>query len=404
MVDKLPASAAPTSSDGERPPLLIGRVWLPAADGPSIVTVRDGQVIDITSPQAPTVRDVCEMPDPAQYVAAAKGATLGPLESLLEDSAVAPLSSNPVDAAGQRQRPWLLAPIDLQAIKASGVTFVVSLLERVIEEQAKGSPEKAAAIRNDIHQLIGEDLSTLVPGSPQALQVKQALIAKGAWSQYLEVGIGTDPEIFTKSQPLSAVGTGADIGILSTSTWNNPEPEIAVVVSSTGRIVGATLGNDVNLRDVEGRSALLLGKAKDNNASCALGPFIRLFDDGFSLADVEAAEIRLTVNGPEGYRLEGASSMSRISRSPEQLVAATTGSHHQYPDGFVLFLGTMFAPVQDRDAPGQGFTHRVGDVVAIETRSLGRLVNRVLHCEDCPPWNFGASHLMRSLAARKLLR
>jgi fumarylacetoacetate (FAA) hydrolase family protein len=281
---------------------------------------------------------------------------------------------------------------------------VVSLLERVIEEQAKGSPEKAAAIRSDIHELIGEDLSTLVPGSPQALQVKQALIDKGAWSQYLEVGIGTDPEIFTKAQPLSAVGTGADIGILSTSTWNNPEPEIAVVVSSTGRIVGATLGNDVNLRDVEGRSALLLGKAKDNNASCALGPFIRLFDEGFSLADVEAAEVRLTVDGPEGYRLEGASSMSRISRSPEQLVAATTGSHHQYPDGFVLFLGTMFAPVQDRDAPGQGFTHRVGDVVAIETRALGRLVNRVRHCEDCPPWNFGASHLMRSLAARKLLR
>jgi fumarylacetoacetate (FAA) hydrolase family protein len=308
-----------------------------------------------------------------------------------------------VDAAGLRERPWLLAPIDLQAVKASGVTFVVSLLERVIEEQAKGSPEKAASIRNDIHALIGHDLSKLVPGSPQAMQIKQALIAKGVWSQYLEVGIGPDAEIFTKSQPMSAVGPGADIGILSTSTWNNPEPEIAVVVASTGRIVGATLGNDVNLRDVEGRSALLLGKAKDNNASCALGPFIRLFGDGFTLDDVKQAEIRLTVDGPEGYRLEGASSMSQISRSPESLVNAAMGVNHQYPDGFVLFLGTMFAPIQDRDVAGQGFTHKIDDLVSIESTFLGRLVNRVRHCDDCPPWVFGASHLMRSLASRKLL-
>jgi fumarylacetoacetate (FAA) hydrolase family protein len=402
-MDDKPASAAPATRQGERPPLLLGRAWLPALDGPSVVTVRDGEVIDITSRQGPTVRDVCEMPDPAGYVAAAPGKPVGPLQEVLKDSAIGTASTNPVDAAGQRQRPWLLAPIDLQAIKASGVTFVVSLLERVIEEQAKGSPEKAAAIRKDIDQLIGEDLSKLVPGSPQALQVKQALIAKGVWSQYLEVGIGPDPEIFTKAQPMSAVGPGADIGILSTSTWNNPEPEIAVVVSSHGRVIGATLGNDVNLRDIEGRSALLLGKAKDNNASCALGPFIRLFDDGFTLADVAQAEIRLTVEGPEGYRLEGASSMNRISRQPEDLVAAAAGVHHQYPDGFVLFLGTMFAPIQDRDTPGQGFTHRIGDVVAIETPALGRLVNQVRYCEDCPPWNYGASHLMRSLAARKLL-
>ena len=401
MDDKY-TSAAPTIRDGGRPASLLGRAWLPAVDGPSVVTVRDGIVIDITSAKAPTVRDVCEMPDPAAYVAAAPGKPVGPLQSLLEDSAIASASSNPVDAAGRRERPWLLAPIDLQAIKASGVTFVVSLLERVIEEQAKGSPEKAVSIRRDIHQLIGEDLSKLVPGSPQAMQVRQALIAKGVWSQYLEVGIGPDPEIFTKAQPMSAVGPGADIGILSTSTWNNPEPEIAVVVSSEARIVGATLGNDVNLRDVEGRSALLLGKAKDNNASCSLGPFIRLFDDGFTLADVEQAEISLTVDGTDGYRLEGASSMNRISRSPAQLVAAATGANHQYPDGFVLFLGTMFAPIQDRHAPGQGFTHEVGDVVGIATPALGRLVNRVRHCDDCPPWTYGVSHLMRSLAARRL--
>ena len=398
-----PASAPPTVVPGERPAILLGRVWLPAADRPAVVTVRDGQVVDITAVLAPTVRDICEMPDPAAYVAGAPGKPLGPLAALLEDSGVASLTANPVDAAGQRKRPWLLAPIDLQAIKASGVTFVVSLLERVIEEQAKGSPEKAAAIRTDIHALIGHDLSKLVPGSPEAMQVKQALIAKGVWSQYLEVGIGPDAEIFTKAQPMSAVGPGADIGILPTSTWNNPEPEIAVVVSSSGKIVGATLGNDVNLRDVEGRSALLLGKAKDNNASCALGPFIRLFGDGFSLDDVKKAEIRLTVDGPEGYRLKGESSMSRISRSPESLVAAAMGEHHQYPDGFVLFLGTMFAPIQDRDVPGQGFTHKVGDLVGIETAALGRLVNRVRYCADCPPWRYGASHLMRSLAARQLL-
>jgi fumarylacetoacetate (FAA) hydrolase family protein len=401
-MDQHPESAVPTIESGARAALL-GRAWLPDIGGPAVVTVRDGQVIDITSRLAPTVRDICEMIDPAAYVAQTPGAPLGSIEQLLADSAIASATENPVDAAGQRVRPWLLAPVDLQAVKASGVTFVVSLLERVIEEQAKGSPERAAAIRKDIHELIGHDLSALVPGSDQAMKVKQALISKGVWSQYLEVGIGPDAEIFTKAQPMSAVGPGADIGILPESTWNNPEPEIAVVVASSGRIVGATLGNDVNLRDFEGRSALLLGKAKDNNASCALGPFIRLFDEGFGLDDVKQAEVRLTVDGPEGYRLAGASSMAQISRSPESLVSAAMGTHHQYPDGLVLFLGTMFAPIQDRDVPGQGFTHRIGDVVSIETPALGRLVNRVMNCAECAPWVFGASHLMRSLASRKLL-
>jgi fumarylacetoacetate (FAA) hydrolase family protein len=395
--------SVPKVAPGRPAPLLLGRAWLPECDGPAVVTVRGDEVVDITSRQAPTVRDICEMPDPAAWVASAQGRTIGSLATLLEDSAIAPRSPNSVDATGVRDRPWLVAPVDLQAIKAAGVTFVVSLLERVIEEQAKGSPERATAIRADIVALIGSDLSQLVPGSAAAMQVKQALVAKGVWSQYLEVGIGPDPEIFTKAQPLSAVGAGADIGILPTSTWNNPEPEIVLVVSSSGRIVGATLGNDVNLRDVEGRSALLLGKAKDNNASCAIGPFIRLFDRSFGLDDVKRAEVRLTVQGTDGYRLEGASSMSHISRAPESLAAAAAGPHHQYPDGFVLFLGTMFAPVRDRYQAGQGFTHAVGDVVAIETPTLGRLVNRVRHCGDCPPWTFGASHLMRNLAGRGLL-
>src|SRR5690606_27366505 len=106
----------------------------------------------------------------------------------------------------------------------------------------------------------------------------------GVWSQYLEVAIGKDAEIFTKTQPMASVGFGAQIGIHPESHWNNPEPEVVLAVARTGKIRGATLGNDVNLRDYEGRSALLLGEAKDQNASCAIGPFIRLFDETFSLA------------------------------------------------------------------------------------------------------------------------
>ena len=288
-------------------------------------------------------------------------------------------------------------------MKASGVTFVVSLLERVIEEQARGSPEKADLIRADIAGLIGHDLSKLKPGSPEAAAVKARLIARGVWSQYLEVGIGPDAEIFSKCQPMASVGHGADVGLHPVSTWNNPEPEIAVVASSRGRIVGATLGNDVNLRDVEGRSALLLGKAKDNNASAALGPFIRLFDGSFSLDDVKSAVVSLKVEGGDGFVLEGASSMAEISRSPEELVAAAMGAHHQYPDGMVLYLGTMFAPVKDRGESGKGFTHRRGDIVTIASEKLGALVNRVELATECPPWTYGASHLMRDLARAGLL-
>ena len=371
----------------------LGRAHSPGTAHPLVVTAREGVIVDITSAHAPTVRDICEMDDPAGYVRSVKGKPLGGIDAITAASL-----SHASELAVR-----LLSPVDLHAVKAAGVTFVVSLLERVIEEQARGSADKADAIRADIHSLIGEDLSKLKPGSPEAMAIKAKLIARGAWSQYLEVGIGPDAEVFTKCQPLSSVGFGADVGLLEASTWNNPEPEVAVVAASSGRIVGATLGNDVNLRDMEGRSALLLGKTKDNNASASLGPFIRLFDDSFSIADVKKAMVHLTVEGQDGFFLEGSSSMAEISRSPEDLVAATMGPHHQYPDGIVLYLGTMFVPSKDRGEAGKGFTHKIGDMVTISSEKLGALVNRVKYAPDCPPWNYGARSLMRDLAAAKLI-
>jgi fumarylacetoacetate (FAA) hydrolase family protein len=372
---------------------LAGRVWRPDVAGPSIVAIRGEQVVDI-SHAFPTMRDLCEAPDPTQALHNAEGGALGPLNPIL--------ANTPPDRR-DRAKPWLLAPIDLQAVKAAGVTFAVSTLERVIEERARGNPEHAAAIRTEVNRLVGDDLGRLKPGSEQALALKEALVRQGVWSQYLEVGIGPDAEIFTKTTPMAAVGTGMDAGLHPKSSWNNPEPEVVLVVDSTGRIVGATLGNDVNLRDFEGRSALLLSKAKDNNASCALGPFLRFFDRTFSLDDVRRMTVTLTVEGPEGFRLEGSSSMARISRDPEDLVAQMMGAHHQYPDGAVLFLGTMFAPIDDRDSPGMGFTHRVGDVVTIAAPQLGQLVNRMRPSDECEPWTFGAGALMRNLGRRGLL-
>lgn len=374
--------------------IYVGRASVPGLAHPAVVTVRDGVVTDITAKAAPTVRDICEMSDPPAYVAQAAGKPLGTIAALAENS---------FEAGRDASRPWLLSPLDLQAVKASGVTFVVSLIERVIEEQARGSAERADAIRADINGLIGDDLSRLRPSSPEAMAIKQKLIARGAWSQYLEVGIGPDAEIFTKCQPMASVGYGADVGLHPVSTWNNPEPEIAVIAASTGRIVGATLGNDVNLRDIEGRSALLLGKAKDNNASAAVGPFIRLFDQSFSIADVKRATVSLTVTGDDGFSLEGASSMAQISRSPEELVAAAIGPHHQYPDGLALYLGTMFVPSKDRGETGKGFTHKTGDIVTIASEMLGSLVNRVRLSTECLPWTYGSSHLMRDLARANLL-
>lgn len=369
----------------------VGRMWLPEQQGPALVVVRAGELFDITSTDAPTMRDLAEMDDPVGFVRAAKGRALGSLDDVLSDRATNP------DALR------LLAPCDLQAIKACGVTFARSMLERVIEERAAGNPDVAAKIRERVTTLVGDSLRNLKAGSPAAVKVKEALIEEGVWSQYLEVGIGPDAEVFTKGQAMSAVGHGAEVGIHPISRWNNPEPEVVLVVDSKGRVKGATLGNDVNLRDVEGRSALLLGKAKDNNASCALGPFIRLFDESYSIDDVRNAELDLRIEGEDGYVLTGRSSMKEISRDPLELVAQTIGAHHQYPDGFMLFMGTLFAPTEDRGVAGQGFTHKIGDVVTISNRQLGALVNTVRLSTECTPWTFGTSHLMRNLAARQLI-
>jgi fumarylacetoacetate (FAA) hydrolase family protein len=381
--------------------LLIGRVWRRdgAHEGPCVIAVRGGQVFDITQTVS-TTADLFDRADPAQVAREAPGVALGPVQALVEANFAAPAPAG----SGVSSVPRLLAPCDVQAIKACGVTFAVSLLERVIEEQAGGDPAKAREVRETITALIGTDLSKVKPGSDAAVRLKAELERRGAWSQYMEVGIGPDAEVFSKSQPMSSVGFGADIGLLAASVWNNPEPEIVLAVNGAGRIVGATLGNDVNLRDIEGRSALLLGKCKDNNGSCAIGPFVRLFDAHFTLDTVRAASLSLRVEGADdGFVLEGVSHMREISRDPQDLVEQTCGRHHQYPDGFMLFLGTMFSPIKDRDAPGGGFTHHLGDLVTISTPSLGALVNTVRLCTEIEPWTFGVRALYRSLAERGLL-
>jgi len=352
--------------------------------GPSIVTLRGNDVIDITSNETPTMASLLDRPDVINYVRTATGPVIAQLDELGGDVT-------------------LLSPADVQAIKASGVTFAQSMVERVIEERAAGDADLAQEIRNRVTAVIGDSLSGIEPGSAKAMHVKEVLQREGMWSQYLEVGIGPDAEVFTKCQPMASVGWGADVGIHPMSTWNNPEPEIVLAINSRGDIVGATLGNDVNLRDVEGRSALLLGKAKDNNASCAMGPFLRLFDGDFTIETIEQAELSLTVTGEDGFIMQGSSLMNKISRKPASIVAQTIGRHHQYPDGFFLFLGTLFAPIQDRDAVGQGFTHKVGDRVVISEPTLGRLENTVRLSTECPEWTFGTSALMKNLAQRGLL-
>ncbi|MFN7023725.1 MAG: fumarylacetoacetate hydrolase family protein [Pseudorhizobium sp.] len=366
--------------------LLVGRVWSKDAGGPCPVLLKDGRLLDLSS-LSPTLSGLLEIEDLTTHLEdTGPFADLGAIDAFLNG------------AAGE-----LLAPVDLQAVKAAGVTFADSMLERVIEEQAKGDPLRAQEIRGRLAPVLGDNLKGLVAGSEKAAEVKKLLQELGLWSQYLEVGIGPDAEIFTKAQPMSSVGCGALVGIHPKSDWNNPEPEVVLAVTSTGKIVGATLGNDVNLRDFEGRSALLLSKAKDNNASCSIGPFIRLFDAGFSIEDVKTAEIALAVEGVDGFTMTGVSPLAAISRTPEDLVSQLLNDNHQYPDGAVLFLGTMFAPVKDRRGAGLGFTHEIGDRVEISSPRLGRLVNWVEHSNRCPQWTFGLSALIKNLAQRALL-
>ena len=369
--------------------LLVGRVWRPAPiAGPSVVRIDGSRVVDITG-TFPTIADVLNAPDCAARVRNAAGRDIGDLAEILAES-----------APDRRRNTHFLAPSDLQPTKAAGVTFAISMLERVIEEQAKGDPARASALRQTIQDQIGADLSAIVPGLEQAEALKAKLIEMGAWSQYLEVGIGPMAEIFTKAPPMAAVGLGAMVGLHPVSTWNNPEPEIALAIAASGEVVGATLGNDVNLRDVEGRSALLLGKAKDNNASAALGPFLRLFDETFGIDDIRAAQLTLKVSGEDQFVMEGASDMRAISRDPLDLARQTLSEHHQYPDGAFLMCGTLFAPIQDRDVAGEGFTHKLGDWVEIASPKLGRLVNKVGLTTDAPPWTFGVRALMQNLARR----
>ncbi|HVY24651.1 MAG TPA: fumarylacetoacetate hydrolase family protein [Steroidobacteraceae bacterium] len=369
---------------------LVGRIQ--TGDGPTPVIIKQGRVHDV-SRVAPTVSQLLN-----QWQGDITGTDLGSVDAVFTQYCI---SSAPEYAVQSRSR--LLAPFDLQCIKACGVTFAISTVERVIEERARGDAAMALAIRNALQERVGGDVRSVKPGSDQAMKLKQALIADGLWSQYLEVAIGPDAEVFTKSPVLSSVGFGDWIGVREDSVWNNPEPEVVLACNAEGKVLGATLGNDVNLRDIEGRSALLLGKAKDNNASCAIGPFIRMFDDCFTIDDVRNAVVTIEVIGEEGFTLNGESSMSLISRDPLELVKQTV-SQHQYPDGLALFCGTMFAPTKDRDAPGRGFTHKQGDIVRVASTRLGMLENKVTSCKQAPPWKFGIIELMRNLAGRGLLQ
>jgi fumarylacetoacetate (FAA) hydrolase family protein len=376
--------------------LLIGRLWVPNK-GPVVVAVTAQHVFDLSA-LAQTCSGLLEQDHVAEKVHRWITSGQAPLLAKTPEAL-----ANSDEAVRDASKPWFMAPCDLQAVKAAGVTFVASMLERVIEEQARGDASRAEAVREAVVAVIGDNLRNIKPGSAESAQLKEVLLAQGMWSQYLEVGIGPDAEIFTKAQPMSAVGPGAQVGIHPASQWNNPEPEIVLAANSRGEVVGATLGNDVNLRDFEGRSALLLGKAKDNNASCAIGPFIRLFDEHFGMNDVRQCELSLKVEGPEGFVMQGSSALGQISRDPLDLVGQAMGTYHQYPDGMMLFLGTMFAPTQDRHGPGQGFTHVVGDRVSVSTPLLGTLVNQVTTSDQAQPWTYGVNALMRDLARRQPL-
>jgi fumarylacetoacetate (FAA) hydrolase family protein len=397
MAPQLSLDTTALPDDADRA-TLIGRAWLPGrVPGPSPVAIAGGKVFDLSA-AASTCSELVNSQDPVGLIRstlrAARTKPLGSVGDLLANSSA--------DRRDPRHA-YFLCPADLQAVRACGVTFIASMLERVIEEQAHGDPAQAEAVRRSIGEEIGAQIGSIKPGSPEAMRLKDSLIKRGIWSQYLEVGIGPDAEVFNKAQPMSAVGTGAEIGILSNSSWNNPEPEVVLVINRAGKVVGAMLGNDVNLRDWEGRSALLLGRAKDNNASCALGPFMRLLDETYTVDDLRQTRIEIAVSGTDGFETKGSYSLTQISRDPVDLASQAVNRNHQYPDGVVLFLGTAFAPTQDRGETGRGFTHKLGDVVTIRASTLGSLSNRINYCDRITPWTFGVGDLMRNLAARRLL-
>jgi len=479
----------------------VGRVWRADVNGPSVVKLdNEGYLVDITT-SFPTVSALCEQENPAEAVKAVTGERIGKLSDILATTA---------RHTKKDDKPYLLSPIDLHAVKAAGVTFAESLVERVVEKMAGGDRDKALGIRigvlSDIATILkkdgalqtlavlrqrydalqgqadnGEALRTLgvevaqlrsesinfketPPGSKPALQIRDLLIMKfaafkideavhkyanddpaaaelvraqltrrfkqvtdavnsgkeegfsdatlkeirdflsglgtGAGKSYIEVGLGPKAEIFTKAQPMSSVGHGADAGYLEESKWNNPEPEVVLVTNSRKEIVGAALGNDVNHRDIEGMSELLLGECKDQNASCAVGPFIRLIDKtSFKQEDIDTMKVEVHVKGTDGFELYSDSSMEKISRKPEELVNQMF-KQHQYPDGAVLFCGTMFSPVKDRDEPTKGFTHKVGDHVTIRSDKLGSLTNRMDYTQNVEPWIYGVGKLMQNLAER----
>lgn len=388
---------AQNAGGGQLDGCLVGRVQVPAdrcthgVGGPTPVAIRPDGVFDLL-PHGPTMSDLLERVDLVDLVQRPDLRRVAALDEVLAGS---------WHTERRADRPALLAPFDLQVVRACGVTFAESLIERVIEEGARGDAARARDLRRTITHTVGQDLGAIVPGGAGARALKAELIEAGLWSQYLEVGIGPDAEIFTKAPVLASVGHGERIGIRRDSAWNNPEPEVVLAVDAHGRIVGATLGNDVNLRDFEGRSALLLPEAKDNNASSAIGPWIRLFTDDFTLDDLMATDVELEVTGADGFHTRGHNRLSRISRDPRALVRQALGATHQYPDGLALYLGTMFVPTADRDAAGAGFTHHPGDIVSITNPLLGTLRNEVAYTDVAPPWSMGIRALWANLAARR---
>ena len=377
--------------------ILLGRLWMPSEEGPSPIIISEENVFDF-SKVVPTVSEILNLDNPLSLIATLIKSNSLPLIGRVPDLLENTHADNRLPGL-----PYFLAPCDFQAVRACGVTFVSSMVERVIEEFADGNAIKSAEVRKKLTAEVGSQLNEIVPGSIAATKFKQSLISRGLWSQYLEVGIGPDAEVFNKAQPLSAVGSGAEIGIRSDSSWNNPEPELVLAINRAGKVIGVTLGNDVNLRDFEGRSALLLGKAKDNNASCSIGPFIRLFDESYTIDDARKTHIKVSIRGSDGYELEGNTDFSRISRDLLDLAGQAVNRSRQYPDGLMLFLGTDFAPTADRDIPDKGFTHKVGDIVSISNPQIGTLVNRVNFSEKVTPWTYGISDLARNLAKRKLI-